>query len=299
MNKLGVHALCWVGGWSESEAGHAIEGAARLGYDIIEIPMLDPDALDVPMTQRLLDEYDLGVTLSLGLSADEDFSSGTAEAREIGHAKLNKVVSMGAELGASHVTGILYSALQKYDRPATARGIEQSVEVLGEVCETAQANDIVIGLEVVNRYETNIANTAAQGVELCKMIGAPNVKVHLDTYHMNIEEDDAERAILETGAYLGYFHVGESHRGYLGSGSIDFVSIFRGLANAGYAGPITFESFSSKIVNEQLSNTLGIWRNLWTDSADLCEHARDFMRAHMRSAQAIDAFTVPLAESFH
>ncbi|MGI9616628.1 MAG: sugar phosphate isomerase/epimerase family protein, partial [Acidimicrobiales bacterium] len=271
---------------------------AKLGYDIIEIPMLDPDALDVSMTVRLLEEYGLGVTLSLGLSAGEDFSSGTPDTRDIGDAKLRQVVSMGAELGATHVTGILYSALQKYDRPATARGVEQSVEVLRGVCEAAEANNIVVGLEVVNRYETNIANTAAQGVELCKMIGAPNVKVHLDTYHMNIEEDDAERAIMETGDYLGYFHVGESHRGYLGSGSIDFDSIFRGLVNAGYSGPITFESFSSKVVNEQLSNTLGIWRNLWTDSSDLCQHARDFMRAHLRSAAAIDSFTVPLAESF-
>lgn len=260
--------------------------------------MLDADAMDVAMTKKLLEEYDLGVTLSLGLSAEEDFSSGTPESREIGEAKLKKVVSMGAELGVTHVCGILYSALQKYNEPASAAGLQQSVDVLGSVCELAKANDIMIGLEVVNRYETNIANTAAQGVELCKMIGASNVKVHLDTYHMNIEEDDAKLAIIETGDYLGYFHIGESHRGYLGSGSIDFDSIFRGLAKANYTGPITFESFSSEVVNEQLSNTLGIWRNLWTDSSDLCEHALQYMRAHVRSAAALEAFNVPLSDSF-
>ena len=67
-NKLGVHALCWVGGWSEAEARRAIEGTARVGYDLIEIPTLDPDAIDVGMTRRLLEEYGLAGTLSLGFT---------------------------------------------------------------------------------------------------------------------------------------------------------------------------------------------------------------------------------------
>ena len=89
---------------------------------------------------------------------------------------------------------------------------------------------------MVNRYETNILNTAAQGVEMCKRIGAPNVKVHLDVYHMNIEESDMASAIVETGPHLGYFHTGDSHRGYLGSGTIDLAGVFRALVRAKYGG---------------------------------------------------------------
>lgn len=287
-NKLGVHALCWVGGWSEAEARKAIEGTARVGYDLIEIPALDPDKIDAAMTARLLEEYGLASTISLGLGRDTDISSADPEAVARGEALLMKVVAIARDIGATHMCGVLSSAMLKYYQPATTAGVEQSAEVLRRVCERAAESGITVGLEVVNRYETNIANTAAQGVALCEMVGAPNVQVHLDTYHMNIEEADAARAIVETGDRLGYFHLGDSHRGYLGSGSIDFDPVFRALAQIDYAGPLVFESFSSEVVDATLSNVLGIWRNLWSDGEDLVSHARDFTRAHMKSAHRTD-----------
>jgi D-psicose/D-tagatose/L-ribulose 3-epimerase len=82
-------------------------------------------------------------------------------------------------------------------------------------------------------------------------------------------------------------HIGESHRGYLGSGNVDFGAFFRGLALTGYDGPVVFESFSSAVVDEHLSNTLGVWRNLWDDSADLGAHANDFIRSQLESVASI------------
>ena len=286
MNKIGAHALCWVGGWSEAEARKAISGTAALGYDLIEIAALDPDRIDVPMTVRLLEEHGLGATMSLGLAPEMDISGPDPDAARRGEEFLMKVVSICRDLGGTHLCGIIYSAFMKYAVPANKAGVAQSAGILRRVAEAAAASDITLGMEVVNRYETNVLNTAAQGVAFCKMIGAPNVKVHLDTYHMNIEEADAESAIIDTGDYLGYFHVGESHRGYLGSGSIDFDAMFRGLARANYTGKITFESFSSKVVDPKLSSILGIWRNLWTDGTDLCREAKAFMDAHLAAAAA-------------
>ena len=77
-------------------------------------------------------------------------------------------------------------------------------------------------------------------------------------------------------------HVGESHRGYLGTGTIDFPEFFSALRTSGYQGPVTFESFSSAVVHPELSNTLAVWRNLWSDGADLAQHAYDFMAGHLR-----------------
>lgn len=288
MNRLGVHALCWTGGWTEAEARLAIEGTARLGYDLIEIPALDPSAIDAASTVRLLEEHGLGVTVSLGLGPDTDITSADQSIARRGEAHLKTVVSLARDLGSTHVCGVIYSAMQKYIQPATKAGIEQSASILRRICEQADASGMRVGLEVVNRYETNVMNTAAEGVAFCKMVGMPNAFVHLDTYHMNIEESDVERAIAETGDYLGYFHIGESHRGYLGSGSIDFRKIFRGLQQAGYGGPITFESFSSEVVSPQLTGVLGIWRNLWSDGEDLCRHARDYMLANLKAAAMAD-----------
>jgi D-psicose/D-tagatose/L-ribulose 3-epimerase len=143
-------------------------------------------------------------------------------------------------------------------------------------------------LEVVNRYESNLLNTGRQALEYLKEVDRPDVSVHLDTYHMNIEESDLFQPILDAGDRLGYLHIGESHRGYLGTGSVDFGSAFRALDRINYDGPIVFESFSSAVVSPTLSNTLGIWRNLWSDGDDLAAHANRFIRDQLAAVQTIE-----------
>jgi D-psicose/D-tagatose/L-ribulose 3-epimerase len=289
MNKLGVHALVWVGGWSHEECAKAIEQTAGLGYDLIEIPALDPKSIDVDFTRRTLERNKLGVTMSLGLDAASDISSGDPDKVKRGEALLMDALRVARDIGATHVCGILYSAFQKYFVPPTEKGVQGSVDAIRRFCAEAAKSNITIGMEVVNRYESNVLNTAAQAVDFCKRVGAPNIKVHLDTYHMHIEEADIEAAIIRTGPMLGYFHIGESNRGYLGAGSLDFDRVFRGLAKAEYKGPITFESFSSAVVNQPLSGILAIWRNLWTDGRDLAGHAKDFIEAGLKAAQEAHA----------
>ncbi|MDM0078807.1 sugar phosphate isomerase/epimerase family protein [Variovorax sp. J2P1-59] len=288
-NKLGVHALVWVGGWSHDECERAIAQTAELGFDLIEIPALDPSSIDTTFTRRMLDRYHLGTTLSLGLDDSTDISSGDPAKQARGEARLMEVLRVAGDIGATHVCGILYSAFQKYFEPPTPTGIAGSVEVLRRVGEKAAQHGITIGLEVVNRYESNVLNTAAQAVAFARRVGLPNVKVHLDTYHMNIEESDLESALIDTGEMLGYFHIGESGRGYLGAGNIDFDRVFRGLVKAGYEGPITFESFSSAVVNKQLQGILGIWRNLWEDGADLARHAKGTIEHGLKAAREAHA----------
>jgi D-psicose/D-tagatose/L-ribulose 3-epimerase len=285
MNKLGVHALVWERGWSHDECARAIARTAAAGYDLIEIPALDPSAIDTAFTAARLAACGIGATTSLGLDAATDISSGDPERTRAGQARLEQAVAVARDIGATHVCGILHSAFQKYAAPTTAEGVARAVEVLQRVAEIAARSGIVIGLEVVNRYESNVLNTAAQGVEMCRRIGAPNVRVHLDVYHMNIEESDIPAAIMATGDWLGYFHTGDSHRGYIGSGTIDLAGAFRALVRAEYRGPITFESFSSRVVGQPLEGILGIWRNLWEDSEDLAAHAIQYTRAQLKAAQ--------------
>lgn len=284
MNKLGVHALVWEKGWSHEECERAIAKSAEVGYDFIEAPALDPSSIDIDFTRRALEKHGIGINFSLGLDADTDISSGDIEKAKRGKAKLLEALSVARDAGATHVCGILHSAFQKSSIPTTAAGVAMSVDILGQVAEVAAKSGITLGLEVVNRYESNLLNTASQGVELCKRIGADNVKVHLDVYHMNIEESDVPSAIKDTGSYLGYFHTGDSHRGYLGSGTIDLAGVFRAIVASGYTGPITFESFSSRVVGQPLEGILGIWRNLWEDGYDLASHALMYTRAQLKSA---------------
>ncbi len=284
MNKLGVHALVWEKGWSHDECARAIANSAAVGYDLIEIPALDPRSIDTAFTVKQLQKAGIGATSSMGLDADTDISSNDRDKEKRGQARLEDAVSVIRDLGATHMCGILESAFQKYAAPTTPEGVKRSCEILARVAEKAAASHITLGLEVVNRYESNILNTASQGVEMCRRIGAPNVKVHLDVYHMNIEESDIGQAIIETGDDLGYFHTGDSHRGYMGSGSIDLAGVFRALVKANYQGPITFESFSSRVVGQPLEGILGIWRNLWEDSHDLAAHALSYTKVQLKAA---------------
>ncbi|WP_447644472.1 TIM barrel protein [Nocardioides zeae] len=153
--------------------------------------------------------------------------------------------------------------------------------MLRDLATEAAALDMTLGLEICNRYETNVINTAADALRLADDIGADNVTIHLDTYHMNIEEDSLDAPVRLVGERLGYVHIGENHRGYLGQGHIDFDAFFAALAEVRYTGPITFESFSSAVVSPTLSNDLAVWRNLWDDGMDLATHAREYMAAQL------------------
>lgn len=284
-NLLGLHANVWVAGWSPDEASRAIDKTAEFGFDLIEISAMAPEKMNIAHTQKKLAEAGIGVTMSLGLSEAQDISSTDPERNAAGERHLSDVVSMARDLGATHVCGILYSAFQKYSQPATAEGVKRSIEIMSRIAEKAAASGITLGMEVVNRYESNVLNTAAQAVEYCRRVDRPNVKVHLDVYHMNIEEADAAAAILATGDRLGYFHTGESHRGYMGTGSIDLKGIFQALVRAGYDGPITYESFSSKVVGQPLTGILGIWRETWEDGDDLVGHAKMYTQSQLIAAR--------------
>lgn len=286
MKRVGIHAQVWVGGWSEAECRKAIESSRAAGYDLIEIPVLDPSRIDVTTTRKVLDEVGLSAACSLGLSSDTDISSSDPEVVVRGERLLHNALSVTRDLGAEYFGGVLSSALGRYTHTTSERGRANCVRVLHTLAEQAAASGIAIGLEVVNRYESNLLNTARQALELIAEVGTDNLKVHLDTYHMNIEEANFLTPVLACGDRLGYVHIGESHRGYPGTGTIDFPTFFSALAAINYQGIITFESFSSTIVAPGLSTTLAIWRNTWSDSADLAQKAREFIEAGLRNARA-------------
>ena len=285
-NPLGVHALVWAGDTSPASVQYAIAQTAKTGFDLIEFSLHDSLNLDVAATRAQLTAAGLQVACSRGLAFDADVSSEDTTVVERGEKLLHDSLAITADLGGTHLTGALYSALGKYGHPLSAAGRANVVSVLTRLAKEARAKGMTLGLEICNRYETNVINTAHDALRLADDVGEDNVRIHLDTYHMNIEENDFVRPVHEVGDRLGYVHIGENHRGYLGSGHLDFTSFFHALGDIGYTGPITFESFSSAVVAEGLSNDLAIWRNLWTDGEDLARHARAFIAGHLTAVPA-------------
>lgn len=288
-NQIGVHALVWAGNTSPQEVEHAVAQTKATGFDLLELSLHDLDNLDVSAARAQLDSAGLAVACSRGLAFDADVSSDDPEVVARGAALLERSLEATAALGGKLFTGALYSALGKYPSALTEAGRANAVTVIRDLAAQASGHGMQLGLEICNRYETNVVNTAAQALRLADDIGADNVVVHLDTYHMNIEEDDFVRPVRLLGDRLGYVHIGENHRGYLGSGHIDFSSFFHALADIDYAGPITFESFSSAVVARQLSDDLAVWRNLWDDGEDLARHARAFVGEQLAVSRTLDA----------
>jgi D-psicose/D-tagatose/L-ribulose 3-epimerase len=276
--RIGCHGLVWTGTYDAAGIRHAVQKTKEAGFDLIEFPLMDPFTFDVAAARAALDDYGIFATGSLGLDESTDVSSEDDAAVRAGEALLERAVDVLAELGAEHLCGIIYSAMRKYMEPATQRGVANSQAVIGRIGERARAAGIKVSVEVTNRYESNVLNTARQAREFAAATGSDNVGVHLDTYHMNIEETDMFNPVLDTAELLSYVHIGESHRGYLGTGNVDFDSFFKALHRTGYDGPVVFESFSSSVVSPDLSRMLGIWRNLWSDSDELGAHANAFIR---------------------
>jgi D-psicose/D-tagatose/L-ribulose 3-epimerase len=184
-----------------------------------------------------------------------------------------------AAIGASSLSGVIYSQHVKSLPSRPGRRLwELSAEGLRPVARLAAEHGIRVGLEPVNRYESCLVNTCAQALELKQMIGADNVGVHLDTYHMNIEEKSFYEATRLAGAHLLHYHLCENDRGVPGTGLVDWDGIFRALAEIGYQGNAALESFVDCTDN---MNTW-VWRQLAPDGEALLREGVDFVRGKQR-----------------
>jgi D-psicose/D-tagatose/L-ribulose 3-epimerase len=284
VNPLGIHALVWTEGWSEDECRRAVALTKDTGFDLIEIPLLDPSKVDAATTRRVLEEAELGASCSLGLDFDTDVSSSDPAVSARGEELLSRAVDVTSAIGASFLGGVVHSAMGKYLSPPSERGRRNCVEALKRLAGRAERGGVTVGVEAVNRYESNLVNTAEQAVALVEEVAAPNLVVHLDTYHMNIEEANLGDPVRACGDRLGYVHIGESHRGYLGTGTVDFAELFDALAESGYSDPLTFESFSTAVISERFASALAVWRDPWQDGRDLAAHARRFIVDQLSAA---------------
>lgn len=284
MSKIGVHSFVWSAGSSRDDLETALENTHKLGYKLIEFSYLDPSQVDVAWLAGRIRELGLDVAVSMGLPPEGDISSDDAAIVANGIDILDRAVALVRDLGGSKLAGILSSAHGKQEHALTRKGWDTSVSSLAKVAERAKAAGVTLNLEIVNRFESNMLNTAAQGLAYIRDTGASNVFLHLDTFHMNIEEADVGLAIRHAADKIGYIHIGESHRGYLGTGTIDFPAIFDALASIGWDDYVTFESFSSTIVDKDLSLKTAIWRNLWDDNVALARHAYRFIELGLETA---------------
>ncbi|RWL96367.1 MAG: sugar phosphate isomerase/epimerase [Mesorhizobium sp.] len=285
MSRIGIHSFVWSASSAQADLERTLANTKEAGFDLIEFSYLDPADVDIGRLAKSIADLGLGVAISIGLPADGDISSPDKAVAARGVEILNRTVALTRDLGGQKVGGILSTGHGLQTEAPTRDQWNRSAGTLAKVAETAKAAGVTLNLEIVNRFESNLLNTAAQGLAFIEDTGSDNIFLHLDTFHMNIEEADVGLAIRHAAKKIGYVHIGESHRGFLGTGSIDFAAIFDALTAIGYSDDLSFESFSSEIVDEKLSRKTAIWRNLWTDNMELARHARRFIAVGLETAR--------------
>ena len=194
MQGFGVHTSMWTMNWDRAGAEKAIAAAVGYGVDFIEIPMLNPPAVDTAHSRALLEKNSLKAICSLGLP-ERAWASVNPDAA-IEYLKL--AIDKTAEMGCLSLSGVTYGGIgERTGLPPTQKEYDNVAKALTAATKHAKARGILFGIEPVNRYENHLLNTGWQAVEMIERVGAENMFIHLDTYHMNIEEKGAGNGIID------------------------------------------------------------------------------------------------------
>lgn len=277
MNGFGVHTSLWSLDWTRNAADLAIPEAARYGLAFVEIALLDPPAVDAEHTRKLLEKHEIEAVCSLGLPDDARPTNNPDKAVEFLETALDKT----AAIGAKALSGVIYGSIgERSGKPPTQGELDKVAAVMERMAGYARKLNLELGLEAVNRYENHMLNTAGQTVEMVERIGAPNVFVHLDTYHMNIEEKGLANGILKARDHLKYIHLSESDRGVPGTGTVAWDEVFGALAAIGFRGGMAMESFIE--LPPQIATALSVWRPVARDREEVLSDGLPFLRNKAR-----------------
>ena len=248
MNKLGIFMNFWEKNWDADHLKY-IRKVADIGYDILEFqaqPLLEMSDYHIKELKKAADDVGIELTYSLGLDPAYDVSSLDDAKRKGGVTYLQNIIRKMEIAGGTLLSGVSYAGWGTPEGVINDKTpyLEQSVKSMKEIIKVAEACGVTYCVEAVNRFETCIINTAAEALDYVARIDSPNIGVLLDTYHMNIEENNIGDAIRLVGAdKLKNFHTGENNRTAPGRGHLDWDEIFSALAEIGYKGRIVSEPF--------------------------------------------------------
>lgn len=264
-NPIAIHPAVWA---TELTPGNttAIAGrAAELGYHRMVVPLRSPEAIDAGAFEKSLRGTGVRPINTANQQPDADLSSVDESVRERGRDRLRLAVRLARDMGSDHVGGVLYGPLRHAPAQPGDEVRRVAAESLAIVAEEAKAAGVRLVLEIVNRYETNLLTTAAAAVSFVEEAGSDNLFLHLDTYHMNIEEPDLDAAVRLALPHLTYLELGQNDRGDLTRGHVPIRDVLAAALAAGYRGMIGVEAFTRGLMTTPVATSLAIWRDVFDD----------------------------------
>jgi D-psicose/D-tagatose/L-ribulose 3-epimerase len=235
----------------------------KWGFKTVEIPIEDPSHIDPKFVKSELDKNKLACgSVCACMGPDRDLR-GTPEQQRTGLHYMLTLIDQMIDLDCPSLIGPVYSAVGRADAVPPEEYKQQWKAVvtnLRSLCEYAERNKKQVCLEPLNRFETDFINTCDQGLQMIQDVGSPALKLHLDTFHMNIEEKDQGKAIRKAGKHLAHFHACGSDRGTPGNDHIDWKPIAKALKAIKYKGDVVIESFTTDV--KVIARAAAIWRRI-------------------------------------
>ena len=274
--KYAAHSLMWTPEFTEKDL-HLFDKLKGMGFDGIEIHTNHPETLPKKKIKEKMSETGMKCTFTATLDKEANIISPDKEKRKAGVEFLKERIDIASELGSDVLGGVIYAAWGEFTgKVRTNEEWSYSKESLLEAAQYAQEKGVVLALEPVNRYETYFLNIAEDARKLVEEINHPNVRIHLDTYHLNIEEESFYEAIKIAGEYLYHLHLCENNRGIPGTGHVAWSDVFKALKEVKYDRWAVVESFVPAI--EEIARMTAIWRKVAPSADAIAEEGLKFFQ---------------------
>jgi D-psicose/D-tagatose/L-ribulose 3-epimerase len=277
--RFGICTWVWTSPLVDDDVLPIAERARVLGFDVLEVCVEDPSLVSAEALVDARERTGIEYSVCGAFGPDRDLAHYDERPRATAAAYLDRLLELAAAIGSPHVCGPMYAAVGK--EPAVdgeARKVEwdRAVTGLRAAAERAEALGVRLAIEPLNRFETDLVNTAEQGVALCEDIGSPAAGLLLDTFHMNIEEKSIGDAIRVAGDRLVHVHACENDRGTLGTAHVQWGEVFDALRAIGYDRQVVIESFTPAVTT--IARAVCMWRPLDATGDDLAAAGLAFLR---------------------
>ncbi len=258
--KYAIHLSTFTKKWSDDLVQY-IKRAKEIGYDGVEIPLMDIKNVDYSKIKDALLENHIEALCGTGISINTDIGSTDEIVREQGVQYLKNCIDICYQLNSKQLGGVLYAPWGVLKSRSEAKlNYKNSYESLKIVADYAREKNVTLCLEILNRYETYYMNTVEEGLEILKEIKKENVGLHFDTFHAHIEEKNMYDAIVKGENNIKYIHFCENTRGIPLTGQVRWAEVVKGLQEIKYQGWVTIENFVNN--DCEVGNDTSIWRQV-------------------------------------
>lgn len=280
--RIGINTFLFTSPFT-NESTKFFKSFKKWGFDTVEIPIEDPSHIDPAHVKRELDKNGLvcgSVCACMGGGRD---LRGTPEQQKTGLNYMLQLIDQMVVLGCPSLIGPVYSEVGRADAVPEKEYKKQWATVvkhLKTLARYAQKHGKQVCLEPLNRFETDFINTCDQGLKMITDVGNPALRLHLDTFHMNIEEKNQADAIRKAGKHLAHFHACGSDRGTPGNDHIDWKPIVAALKSVKYTGDVVIESFTTDV--KVIARAAAIWRRMEPTTEEIAVKGIKFLKKALR-----------------